>query len=60
MTQNSETAIIIVAAGRGNRAGEGLPKQWRDLAGKPVVARTVAAFSGFDRIVLVLHPDDMA
>ena len=60
MTQNSETAIIIVAAGRGNRAGEGLPKQWRDLAGKPVVARTVAAFSAFDRIVLVLHPDDMA
>lgn len=55
-----ETAVIIVAAGRGSRAGGEVPKQWRDLGGKPVLAHTVAAFAGIGRIVLVLHPDDMA
>lgn len=53
-------AVIIVAAGRGSRAGGGEPKQWRDLAGVPVLARTVAAFRGLGRITVVLHPDDMA
>jgi 2-C-methyl-D-erythritol 4-phosphate cytidylyltransferase / 2-C-methyl-D-erythritol 2,4-cyclodiphosphate synthase len=56
------TVAIIVAAGRGVRAGGGLPKQWRDLAGRPVLAHTLAAFAaapGVDRIALVLHPDDM-
>ena len=57
---SKETAVVIVAAGRGSRAGDGLPKQWRDLAGRPILARTVAAFAGFRRIVVVLHPEDMA
>lgn len=52
-------AAIIVAAGRGNRAGGGLPKQWRDLAGRPVLDHAIAAFHGFRRIVVVCHPDDM-
>lgn len=52
-------AALITAAGRGTRAGNGLPKQWRDLAGRPVLDRTLAAFAGFERIVLVVHPDDM-
>ena len=51
------TAVIIVAAGRGSRAGGDLPKQWQMLAGQTVLARTVAAFSGM-RVVLVIHPDD--
>lgn len=55
-----ETAVIIVAAGRGSRAGGEVPKQWRELLGKPVLAHTVAAFRGIGRIVLVLHPKDMA
>jgi 2-C-methyl-D-erythritol 4-phosphate cytidylyltransferase/2-C-methyl-D-erythritol 2,4-cyclodiphosphate synthase len=50
-------AAIIVAAGRGTRAGAGLPKQWRDLAGKPVVAHALDAFAGMVR-VLVIHPED--
>jgi 2-C-methyl-D-erythritol 4-phosphate cytidylyltransferase len=37
-------AVVIVAAGRGVRAGGGLPKQYRMLRGKPVLAHTVAAF----------------
>lgn len=52
-------AAIVTAAGRGTRAG-GEPKQWRDLAGRSVLARSLEAFAGFDRVVLVVHPDDMA
>ena len=55
------TAAIIVAAGRGTRAGGDLPKQWQLLAGKPVLSHTLAAFEGaVDHIVLVIHPDDLA
>jgi 2-C-methyl-D-erythritol 4-phosphate cytidylyltransferase/2-C-methyl-D-erythritol 2,4-cyclodiphosphate synthase len=60
LVTRAETAVIIVAAGRGSRAGDGLPKQWRDLGGMPVVARSAAAFQGFARVVVVLHPDDLS
>lgn len=53
-----DTAILIVAAGRGRRAGGDLPKQWRQVAGKRVLDWTIAAFHGVGRIVVVLHPDD--
>ncbi|MFV0382450.1 bifunctional 2-C-methyl-D-erythritol 4-phosphate cytidylyltransferase/2-C-methyl-D-erythritol 2,4-cyclodiphosphate synthase [Paracoccus sp. (in: a-proteobacteria)] len=52
-------AAIVTAAGRGSRAGGGVPKQWRDLAGQSVLAHTLAAFAGFGRVVLVVHADDM-
>jgi 2-C-methyl-D-erythritol 4-phosphate cytidylyltransferase len=51
------TAAIIVAAGRGTRAGGALPKQWQMLGGQPVVAQSLAAFAAFPR-VLVIHPED--
>ncbi len=53
-------AVLITAAGRGTRAGGDMPKQWRDLGGASVLARTIAAFAGAARIVVTLHPDDMA
>jgi 2-C-methyl-D-erythritol 4-phosphate cytidylyltransferase/2-C-methyl-D-erythritol 2,4-cyclodiphosphate synthase len=56
-----ETIAIIVAAGRGSRAGEGTPKQYRVLAGRTVLARTLDAFashSGVARIICAIHPDD--
>ena len=56
-----KTAAVIVAAGRGTRAGGGLPKQWRPLAGRRVADWTLARFvahPGIDHIVLVIHPDD--
>jgi 2-C-methyl-D-erythritol 4-phosphate cytidylyltransferase/2-C-methyl-D-erythritol 2,4-cyclodiphosphate synthase len=53
------TAVIIVAAGRGSRIGGELPKQWQMLAGKPVLAHTLAAFAGL-QVMLVIHPDDRA
>lgn len=55
-------AAIIVAAGRGTRAGGDNPKQWQSLAGRRVVDWTVAAFESVTEIgpiVLVLHPDDL-
>lgn len=53
-------AAIIVAAGRGTRAGGDVPKQWQLLQGKPVIAHTVAALAAHvDQIAVVLHPDDM-
>lgn len=52
-------AVVITAAGRGLRAGDGGPKQWRDLAGRSVLARSIDAFAGFGRVVVVVHPDDM-
>lgn len=58
----STTAAVIVAAGRGLRAGGDMPKQWQMLAGRPVLAHTVAAFQShpeIDQIVLVLHADDL-
>lgn len=52
-----KTAVIIVAAGRGSRMGGTVPKQWQLLAGRPVLAHTLAAFDGM-RVVLVIHPED--
>ncbi len=53
------TAAVIVAAGRGSRAGGDIPKQWQMLAGQPVLAHTLAAFRPHvDQLVLVIHPDD--
>ena len=56
------TAAIIVAAGRGTRAGGDLPKQWQRIAGQPVAAYAMQQFSSHPRIdalILVLHPDDI-
>ncbi len=56
------TAAIIVAAGRGTRAGGHLPKQWQPLAGKRVIDWTVATFEQVETIetvLVVLHPDDL-
>ena len=55
------THVLVVAAGRGSRAGSGLPKQYRTLAGRPVLARTLEIFLGRDGIgsvVTVIHADD--
>jgi 2-C-methyl-D-erythritol 4-phosphate cytidylyltransferase/2-C-methyl-D-erythritol 2,4-cyclodiphosphate synthase len=54
------SAAIIVAAGRGMRAGGGVPKQWRPVAGQPVARWTLQAFAPRMRTVLVVHPDDRA
>jgi len=60
--KNMSNAALIVAAGRGTRAGGEVPKQWRKIAGQPVITHTVQAFAEHPAIycvVLVLHPDDL-
>ena len=56
-------AALIVAAGRGTRAGPGGPKQYRTLGGMTVLRRTLLAFvthRGIDTVQVVIHPDDLA
>jgi len=56
-------AALIVAAGRGVRAGGGLPKQYRQAGGEPVLTRSVQAFLTHPEVTelrVVIHPDDRA
>jgi 2-C-methyl-D-erythritol 4-phosphate cytidylyltransferase/2-C-methyl-D-erythritol 2,4-cyclodiphosphate synthase len=46
-------AVLIVAAGKGERAGTALPKQYERLGGKPMLRRTVEAFSGYSVTVVI-------
>jgi 2-C-methyl-D-erythritol 4-phosphate cytidylyltransferase/2-C-methyl-D-erythritol 2,4-cyclodiphosphate synthase len=54
-------AILIVSAGKGERFGGGIPKQYRLLAGQPVLRRTVQAMSNIasGRIQVVVSPDHL-
>jgi 2-C-methyl-D-erythritol 4-phosphate cytidylyltransferase / 2-C-methyl-D-erythritol 2,4-cyclodiphosphate synthase len=52
---------LIVAAGRGHRLGGSLPKQYRRLAGMPVLRHSVLAFLrhlAVATVQAVIHPDD--
>jgi 2-C-methyl-D-erythritol 4-phosphate cytidylyltransferase/2-C-methyl-D-erythritol 2,4-cyclodiphosphate synthase len=54
-------SAVIVAAGRGSRIGDGPPKQYRLLAGKTVLARSIDALCcepAVESCVVVIHPDD--
>ncbi|WP_040843432.1 IspD/TarI family cytidylyltransferase, partial [Nitrospirillum viridazoti] len=44
---------LIVAAGSGSRFGGDMPKQYLSLAGRPVLARTVAAFQNHPEVTAV-------
>ena len=53
--------ILVVAAGRGSRAGEGLPKQYRFVGGEPLLTRTLRAMladPAIEGVTPVIHPDD--
>jgi 2-C-methyl-D-erythritol 4-phosphate cytidylyltransferase/2-C-methyl-D-erythritol 2,4-cyclodiphosphate synthase len=59
----TQTHALIVAAGRGSRMAADVPKQYRRLAGRPVLAWSVSAFAGHPGIAsvcCVIHPDDTA
>src|ERR1700710_1396017 len=58
-----KTAAIIVAAGRGLRAGSGGPKQYRSIGGRTVIARAMEPFCLHPHVSAVqpvVNPDDMA
>ena len=57
------TAAILVAAGRGLRAGVGEPKQYRMIGGQTVIFRAMESFCRHPDIAAVqpvLNPDDAA
>ena len=54
-------AAIIVAGGRGERVGGNRPKQYQDLAGRPVLTRTLDAFlshPAIDAVQVVIGAED--
>ena len=56
-----KVAAIVVAAGRGLRAGGDLPKQYRRILGEPVIRPSLATLVRHDEISAVqpvIHPDD--
>jgi len=57
----SRIALVVVAAGRSARMGEGLPKPYRRCGGRPLLATTLEAFArAFAPVAttVVIHPDD--
>jgi 2-C-methyl-D-erythritol 4-phosphate cytidylyltransferase/2-C-methyl-D-erythritol 2,4-cyclodiphosphate synthase len=62
-TASPAVIALIVAAGRGVRAGGDCPKQYRLLGGRPVLSHTLGAFlahARVDQVQVVIHPDDHA
>ncbi|MGE5515832.1 MAG: bifunctional 2-C-methyl-D-erythritol 4-phosphate cytidylyltransferase/2-C-methyl-D-erythritol 2,4-cyclodiphosphate synthase [Bacteroidota bacterium] len=58
----AKVVALVVAAGRGRRFGGDLPKQYQDLAGRPVLRHTLAALAvnpQIDAVRAVIHPDDL-
>ena len=54
-------AAVVVAAGRGLRAGSEFPKQYRKIAGEPMVRMSLAMLAGHGQVGLVqpvIHDDD--
>jgi 2-C-methyl-D-erythritol 4-phosphate cytidylyltransferase / 2-C-methyl-D-erythritol 2,4-cyclodiphosphate synthase len=54
-------AAVVVAAGRGLRAGGGVPKQYRPMPGGTAIQRSLALFAGHAEVTLVqpvIHSDD--
>ena len=57
----SEVAAVVVAAGRGLRAGGEVPKQFRRIGGETMLSRTLSALLQVPRLAAVqpvIHPDD--
>jgi len=56
----AQVGVIVVAAGRGLRAGTATPKQFLDLGGRPMLRRSVDVFDAHPairQIVIVLPPE---
>lgn len=53
-----DTDVIILAAGKGTRAGLGYNKMLFNLGELTVLQKTVGCFSDFKRIIIATSPDD--
>ena len=49
-----QAAVIVVAAGQGQRMGNIVRKQYLSLAGMPILARAVSAFTNLEPIKLII------
>ena len=61
MKLEPKITAIILAAGRGKRAGGEMPKQWQKLHKRPVITWAIDRFTNHPKIsqvVVVYHPDD--
>ena len=61
MATSNRTAAILVAAGRGVRAGAGGPKQYRSIGGQTVIFRAMEAFCRHPQVFAVqpvVNPED--
>jgi len=61
MTSNPRCFALVPAAGIGERSGAGIPKQYVPLAGRPLLAHTLAALAAVPRLaqtLVVLSPAD--
>ena len=60
--KNAKISVLIVAAGRGHRAGAGVPKQYRQIgkenSKQMILSKTLQCFAGFSPIIVAIHPDD--
>jgi len=59
---NGVVAAVVVAAGRGYRAGGEGPKQYREIGGEPVIRASLKGLAGHAGIAMVqpvIHPDDI-
>lgn len=57
----TDWAAVVVAAGRGRRSGDGIPKQYRPLAGQSALRRNLRLLSdacGLVPVQVVIHADD--
>lgn len=57
-----EVAALVVAGGGGTRAGAGKPKQFRLIAGVPVLRRSLQLFTDhreIDAVQAVIRPEDL-
>lgn len=60
-SQAGNCVAIVVAAGRGSRAGGPLPKQYQQIGGEPVLRRTLRLFCehpSIKAVLTVIHSDD--
>ena len=58
-----KTAALVLAGGRGIRAGSAMPKQYREIAGTPLLREALRVFvnhPAIDMVGVVIHPDDEA
>jgi len=60
---SGNVAALVVAGGRGSRAGAGAPKQYRRIGAEPIMTMSLRPFldhPAINQVLPVIHPDDEA